>query len=445
MKNINILIKACLYKEGAVVFLVVGIVFYLIAFMAVSYIQGNDAFRVFMGLGISSVSAVLVVIMASSIRALETRKTISLLSNVRTSILQTSFSVCVCASIFVAPYFYLVGVSGFNVIAIVLPAFFAVYSLILISGLLLAKYISPALTFAIVLLVIPATLFLITYTASRFHTIAIVIFGIVILWPVFAFYWLHKKQEALIDNGHNWSLRIAAWFSRLMHFPHHSSLLGAMLLNNGDSGQSMVKRSLIVLAISSTVLLIPYLLSVSEKSLESPKILFLFYAVQFGYIEFSRGFRISKSIWLFGDGDRANIFKRRAVLHMKLAAIHYGLFIFILIFVQSWVSVGGSSGDVSILILIAYYLVMHFFFVCVPADINSLTIAPFLYFPLAFGGEVFDVNGSLIFTDNIFAIFLVFGFPPSVVLIAVLAKRRLRKYDFTRPLMRHGMLARQVR
>jgi hypothetical protein len=445
MRSINILVKACLYKEGAVVFLVTGIILYCMAFMAASYGSMNDVFRVFTGLGVASVSAILVVMMASSVHVLETRKTILFLYNVRVSILQAAFFVCVCASIFVAPYFYLVGVGGFDVVVVVFPTFFAIYSLIFISGLLLAKYISPALTFAIVLLAIPAALFLIAYTTSRFHAIAIVIVGVVILWPIFSVYWLHKKQEAFIDNGQNWSLRIAAWLSRLMHFPHHSSLVGTMLLNNGDSGQSMVKRSLIVLAISSTVLLIPYLLSVSEKSLESPKILFIFFAFQFVYVEFSRGYKISKSIWLFGDGDRINIFKRRTVLHIKLAAIHYGLFVFILIFFQSWVSVGGSAENVSILILIAYYLVMHLFFVCIPADINSLTIAPFLYFPLAFGWEVFDVNGSLVVTDNFFEIFLVFGFPPVVVFIAALATKRLKKYDFSRQLMRHGMLARQVR
>jgi hypothetical protein len=423
MRSINILVKACLYKEGAVVFLVTGIILYCMAFMAASYGSMNDVFRVFTGLGVASVSAILVVMMASSVHVLETRKTILFLYNVRVSILQAAFFVVV----------------------VVFPTFFAIYSLIFISGLLLAKYISPALTFAIVLLAIPAALFLIAYTTSRFHAIAIVIVGVVILWPIFSVYWLHKKQEAFIDNGQNWSLRIAAWLSRLMHFPHHSSLVGTMLLNNGDSGQSMVKRSLIVLAISSTVLLIPYLLSVSEKSLESPKILFIFFAFQFVYVEFSRGYKISKSIWLFGDGDRINIFKRRTVLHIKLAAIHYGLFVFILIFFQSWVSVGGSAENVSILILIAYYLVMHLFFVCIPADINSLTIAPFLYFPLAFGWEVFDVNGSLVVTDNFFEIFLVFGFPPVVVFIAALATKRLKKYDFSRQLMRHGMLARQVR
>jgi len=101
--------------------------------------------------------------------------------------------------------------------------------------------------------------------------------------------------------------------------------------------------------------------------------------------------------------------------------------------------------NASILIVIAYYLIMHFIHLSVPSINIPLFIT--IYMPISFGGNIlnFNANGEFQITDNYFAVFLVFGFQPAFILIAALSRGELKKYDFTKQTIMGGLFSASAR
>jgi hypothetical protein len=440
IKHLGVLLKACFYREGAIAALLMSLALYGALVMTSAYVSKNNPLWALIGVLLFGITAVTTVMMPGQIRAIKTRKIFHLLPNIDLLLLGLGFAICLFSCLFMLPYFYVLGMRELRSLTGVFILLLWLYSLIMMAGLLLAKYITPAILFIVIIMVVPSLAIAdIHFFQGRHGWLAALLLPLV--WLAFGYSWLRSATPEPLDDGRNWARRLCAAYSALTHSAVFASAEGTYLLGKADGLSAIVKRSCILngFCVGFWVLLSGITLLFSAQKfgeiVRSQVLLYLFFMIQFVYLDTAANLSRLKSVWLLVDGDRRELFKRRALLLVRFAGIHYGLTLVVIAIMpashEAWV----SPAHAGILFIIFYYMFLHVFCLWRMHTVQFV-MSPLLIMGMSFGGRLLVITpeGSFGFSGNYLELALVVVLPLAYVVICLLQKSNVSEFDFcTRP------------
>jgi len=436
IKHIVTLLKTCLYGEGAAGAYILFFAIYVFITLMASYSPGQTELLVVPGVIIFGLGAIAVVVMPGQMRALQTRKTISLFPGLKLLLLLSGFTVCLLSSIFMLPYFYVVGLRSITSLIGIAIALLWVYSLILMLGVLLAKYISPAFTFLLVLLLVPLPVIVDMRLFDGAHW-WLAIAALPPVWLTFGWFWLRKKNQEPLDNGRNWVTRVNQVYTALTHSSSFATADGTFLLGKADSLQAMARRSLIFIALTCGVWIFPgvivYAISASKATdiFHSEVILYLVFFPQFFYLEMARTRTRLKPVWLLCAGDRQALFQARRQQLLRFACIHYGFSLVLIACLPASHLLFTSAAHASVLLVIVFYIALHLVAFRWLKPWHQ-SFAPLAALGLTFGKQLLVISpaGSFEFSQSYIEPVLVIGLPLVFVVLCLLKNGDVNKFDF---------------
>lgn len=436
IKHLGVLLKACFYRDGAVAALLMSLGAYSALILTSVYISKNNAFWALIGVLLFGITAVTTVMIPGQIRAIKTRKIFCLLPNVDLLLLGLAITVCLLSCLFMLPYFYLVGVQELRSLLGVCIFLLWLYSLIIMAGLLLAKYITPAILFIVVIAAVPSLAIADIHFFQGRHGWLAALF-LPVAWLAFGYRWLKTASPEPLDDGCNWVRRLCAAYSALTHSSMCGSAGGTYLLGKGDSLSAMVKRSSVLIGFCIgfwALLACATLLFSAEKFTEvsrSQVLLYLFFMIQFIYLDAAANRSRLKPVWLLVDGDRRELFKKRAGLLMRTACIHYGLTLAVIAMIPASHEARVSPAHAGMLLIIFYYMLLHF--LCLwRLRTAQYSMLPLLIMGMSFGGRLLVITpeGGFGLSENYLEVALLVALPLAYVLICLLQKSKVNEFDF---------------